>query len=100
MADAMRASAVEHIPSQHLVTAAPLPARHESGEPIVEALSAEKIFANGTRGLDPIDLTIREGEFVSLIGPSGCGKSTLLKLVAGLSEPTDGKLVWWRGGFD
>jgi NitT/TauT family transport system ATP-binding protein len=82
------------------VAAEPVRARHESGEPVVEILSAEKIFANGTRGLDPIDLTIREGEFVSLIGPSGCGKSTLLKLVAGLSEPTDGRLFWWRGGFD
>jgi NitT/TauT family transport system ATP-binding protein len=100
MADAMRASAVEHIPSLNLVAAEPVRARHESGEPVVEILSAEKIFANGTRGLDPIDLTIREGEFVSLIGPSGCGKSTLLKLVAGLSEPTDGRLFWWRGGFD
>jgi NitT/TauT family transport system ATP-binding protein len=100
MADAMRATAVEHVPSLNLVAAEPVRPRHEGGEPVVEILSAEKIFANGTRGLDPIDLTIREGEFVSLIGPSGCGKSTLLKLVAGLSEPTDGKLVWWRGGFD
>jgi NitT/TauT family transport system ATP-binding protein len=40
---------------------------------------------------------VRDGEFVSLIGPSGCGKSTLLKLVAGLLEPNDGRLVWWRG---
>jgi NitT/TauT family transport system ATP-binding protein len=100
MADAMRTSAVEHIPSLNLVAAKPVRPRHESGEPVVELLSVEKIFANGTRGLDPIDLTIREGEFVSLIGPSGCGKSTLLKLVAGLSEPTDGRLFWWRGGFD
>jgi len=100
MTDAMRASAVEHIPSLNLVAAEPVRTRQESGEPVVEILSAEKIFANGTRGLDPIDLTIREGEFVSLIGPSGCGKSTLLKLVAGLSEPTDGRLFWWRGGFD
>ena len=69
-------------------------------DPVVEILSANKIFANGTRGLDPIDLAIREGEFVSLIGPSGCGKSTLLKLIAGLIEPTDGRLVWWRGGFN
>lgn len=96
----MRTAAVEQILPNHLMAAAPLPARHESGEPVVEILSAEKIFANGTRGLDPLNLTIREGEFVSLIGPSGCGKSTLLKLVAGLSEPTDGKLMWWRGGFD
>lgn len=94
-------AAVEHIDSRRIMAAAaPVAARHVGGEPVVEILSAEKVFANGTRGLAPIDLTIREGEFVSLIGPSGCGKSTLLKLVAGLSEPTDGRLVWWRGSFD
>jgi len=67
--------------------------------PVVELLSADKVFANGTRGLAPVDLTIRPGEFVSLIGPSGCGKSTLLKLIANLIEPSDGRLVWWRGSF-
>ncbi|NWG25297.1 MAG: ABC transporter ATP-binding protein [Pseudorhodoplanes sp.] len=93
-------AAVEHLDTRRVAAAAPAAARHATGEPVVEILSAEKVFANGTRGLAPIDLTIREGEFVSLIGPSGCGKSTLLKLVAGLSEPTDGRLVWWRSGFD
>ncbi|HLG81989.1 MAG TPA: ABC transporter ATP-binding protein [Bradyrhizobium sp.] len=67
--------------------------------PAVEVLSAEKVFANGTRGLAPIDLAIADGEFLTLIGPSGCGKSTLLKLVANLIEPSDGRLLWWRGDF-
>ena len=67
--------------------------------PAVEVLSAEKVFANGTRGLAPIDLTIADGEFLTLIGPSGCGKSTLLKLIANLIEPSDGRLLWWRGEF-
>src|SRR5262245_7516958 len=43
--------------------------------------------------LTSIDLTIRRGEFVSLIGHSGCGKSTLLNLVAGLLMPTSGALI-------
>ena len=43
--------------------------------------------------LHKINLTIREGEFVTLIGHSGCGKSTLLNLVAGLTMPTDGILL-------
>ncbi len=43
--------------------------------------------------LKPIDLTIHEGEFFSLLGPSGCGKTTLLKLVAGLTD-ADGGEVW------
>jgi NitT/TauT family transport system ATP-binding protein len=68
--------------------------------PAVELLSAEKVFANGARGLAPIDLSIADGEFLTLIGPSGCGKSTLLKLIANLIEPSDGRLLWWRGEFE
>ena len=68
--------------------------------PAVEVLSADKVYADGTRALAPIDLTVFEGEFVTLIGPSGCGKSTLLKLIANLLEPTRGRIQWWRGGFD
>ena len=67
--------------------------------PAVEVLSAEKIFPNGTRALAPISLAVGQGEFVTLIGPSGCGKSTLLKLMANLIEPSDGRLLWWRGSF-
>ena len=67
--------------------------------PAVEGLSAEKVFANGTRALAPIDLSIADGEFLTLIGASGCGKSTLLKLIANLIEPSDGRLLWWRGEF-
>jgi len=67
--------------------------------PAVEVLSAEKVFPNGTRALAPVDLSIAEGEFLTLIGPSGCGKSTLLKLIANLIEPSDGRLLWWRGDF-
>jgi len=43
--------------------------------------------------LENINLTIRQGEFVSIIGHSGCGKSTLLNLVAGLLEATSGVLI-------
>jgi nitrate/nitrite transport system ATP-binding protein len=43
--------------------------------------------------LRDIDLTIAEGEFVTLIGHSGCGKSTLLNLIAGLTLPTAGALI-------
>jgi NitT/TauT family transport system ATP-binding protein len=62
----------------------------------VEILSAEKTYPNGTQALLPVNLTVREGEFVTLLGPSGCGKSTLLKMVAGLLEPSDGRLLLWR----
>ena len=41
-----------------------------------------------------MSLTVREGDFISLLGPSGCGKSTALRLIAGLSEPTSGRIEW------
>ena len=75
-------------------------ATSSSDVPVVEVLSAEKIYPNGTRALDPVSLSIREREFITLLGPSGCGKSTLLKMVAGLLQPSDGRLRWWRQGFD
>ncbi|MCW5651195.1 MAG: ABC transporter ATP-binding protein [Ramlibacter sp.] len=64
--------------------------------PAVEVLSAHKTYPNGTVALQPVELTVQEGEFVTLLGPSGCGKSTLLKMVAGLLDPTDGRLLLWR----
>ncbi|MGP1717591.1 MAG: ABC transporter ATP-binding protein [Methylophilus sp.] len=48
---------------------------------------------NGSfQALKEINLSIREGEFISIIGHSGCGKSTVLNLIAGLLQPTDGYL--------
>jgi NitT/TauT family transport system ATP-binding protein len=46
-----------------------------------------------TTVLQEVDLTIAQGEFVSLIGPSGCGKSTLLKLVSGLTHASAGSIL-------
>jgi NitT/TauT family transport system ATP-binding protein len=67
--------------------------------PVIALEGVDKVFANGMRGLDPIDLRIAPREFVSLIGPSGCGKSTLLKLIANLIEPTGGRVQWWGEDF-
>ncbi len=64
--------------------------------PAVEVLSVEKTYPNGTHALQPVNLTAAEGEFITLLGPSGCGKSTLLKMVAGLLEPSDGRILLWR----
>jgi NitT/TauT family transport system ATP-binding protein len=62
--------------------------------PIVTLRGVGKAFGTGTLALDGLDLDIRDGEFLSLLGPSGCGKSTALRIVAGLSEPTQGTVTW------
>ncbi len=52
-----------------------------------------KVYRDGRRTLDvlkPIDLTVNNGEFVTIIGPSGCGKSTLFNIIAGVDEPSAG----------
>jgi len=67
--------------------------------PVIALDRADKVFSNGMRGLNPIDLQIAPREFVSLIGPSGCGKSTLLKVLANLIEPTGGRVRWWGDDF-
>jgi NitT/TauT family transport system ATP-binding protein len=59
----------------------------------VDIRGASKIYPNGTRALEPVNLSLCEGEFVTIIGPSGCGKSTLLRLIAGLAMPTQGEIV-------
>jgi NitT/TauT family transport system ATP-binding protein len=46
-----------------------------------------------TLAIDGVDLTVGAAEFVSLLGPSGCGKSTLLSIIAGLLEPSRGRVV-------
>ena len=78
----------------------PAPSAHAAApaaaSPAIEVLSAQKTYPDGTHALQPVDLSIAEGEFVTLLGPSGCGKSTLLKMVAGLLEPSDGRLLLWR----
>ncbi|GAB4161214.1 MAG: ABC transporter ATP-binding protein [Cyanobacteria bacterium J069] len=53
-----------------------------------------KVYANGTVALQNLDLTVHEGQFVSLLGPSGCGKSTVLRMVAGLGKMSSGNLYW------
>ena len=61
----------------------------------VELRNVVKVFPAGSGSLialDDISLSVDQGEFVCIIGASGCGKSTLLNLVAGLDQPTTGKV--------
>jgi NitT/TauT family transport system ATP-binding protein len=65
---------------------------------VVALRDLSKTFANGVVALDHFELDTRPGEFLTLLGPSGCGKSTALRLIAGLSEPTGGRVEWPRSG--
>ena len=49
-----------------------------------------KTYDSGVMALGPLDLEVRQGEFVSLLGPAGCGKSTALRIIAGLATPSTG----------
>ena len=51
-----------------------------------------KVYPNGTRALEDVNIEINDGEFVVLVGPSGCGKTTLLRMVAGLEDITEGDI--------
>ncbi len=72
---------------------APGPVRSVPAGPSAVELSAVDKRFDTVHALDGIELTIAEGEFVSLIGPSGCGKSTLLRVVADLEQPTGGAVA-------
>ena len=70
------------------------PATPHASAPLVALRGVGKTFPNGVRALAGLDLEVRFGEFVALLGPSGCGKSTALRIIAGLSEPTEGAVEW------
>jgi len=58
----------------------------------IELKKVEKRFGEAY-AVKPLDLTIRDGEFVALLGPSGCGKTTTLRMISGLEAVTGGKIL-------
>ena len=59
--------------------------------------SLKKVFGEDedeVHAFGPVDISIKSGEFVSVLGPSGCGKSTLMLMMAGLLEPTSGEIYF------
>ena len=63
----------------------------KKGDNIIEIKGITKVFDNVTV-LDDLSLSIKRGQFVTLLGPSGCGKTTLLRLIAGFETPTSGEI--------
>ena len=72
--------------------------RGNSRRPLVTVSHVSKQFANGTLAVRDVNITLHQGEFISLLGPSGCGKSTLLRMIAGLAAPSTGEITWGTGG--
>jgi len=65
---------------------------HEKTDKIIEVFGVTKVFDDVTV-VDNMNLSIKKGEFVTLLGPSGCGKTTLLRMIAGFEMPTNGKIL-------
>jgi multiple sugar transport system ATP-binding protein len=65
----------------------------------IEVRGLRKAF-DSTEVLKGVDLTIEDGEFISLVGPSGCGKSTLLRIIAGLEPQSSGEILIDRDSVD
>ncbi len=72
----------------------------EARAELMRVEAVDKVFPGNVQALRDLSLTVRAGDFISLLGPSGCGKSTALRLIAGLSEPTAGRMSWAGGRKD
>ncbi len=62
--------------------------------PFLELQNLQKTYPDGTRAVRGIDLRVDKGEFIVLLGPSGCGKTTTLRMIAGLEDPTGGRITF------
>ncbi len=78
--------------SDSLVAAGPGNSASHQQPTLVQLERIEKSF-HTNRVIPPLDLSIRQGEFLTLLGPSGCGKTTLLRLIAGFEAPTAGRVL-------
>ncbi|MBI4335916.1 MAG: sn-glycerol-3-phosphate ABC transporter ATP-binding protein UgpC [Candidatus Omnitrophica bacterium] len=58
----------------------------------VSLCNVTKIYPNGTKAVRRFNLGVESRELMVLVGPSGCGKTTVLRMIAGLEEPTEGKI--------
>ncbi|MBX2999660.1 MAG: AAA-associated domain-containing protein [Caldilineaceae bacterium] len=69
----------------------------QPGQPLLQVENVSQIYGSGARqfvAIQKINLSIDEGLYVALLGPSGCGKSTLLRIITGLQQATEGKILY------
>jgi spermidine/putrescine transport system ATP-binding protein len=64
-----------------------------ASDAVLALADVSKVFPGGTIGLDHVSLSIRSGEFITLLGPSGCGKTTSLRVMAGFESPSSGAVL-------
>ena len=67
-----------------------------TGETLIELEAVSKSYDNRTI-IEPFDFAVRMGDSIAIVGHNGCGKSTLLKIMAGLIQPTTGKISYPNG---
>ena len=60
---------------------------------IIEVKNVSKQFEDGKFALNNVSLSVKKGEFVTILGPSGCGKTTLLRCIAGFQVATEGDIL-------
>lgn len=62
-------------------------------ENIIELKNISKFYTENTAVIEDLNLSVHEGEFLTLLGPSGCGKTTTLRMIAGFEMPTSGEIL-------
>jgi spermidine/putrescine transport system ATP-binding protein len=87
----MRPGALREDPISGAAAALTAPRSAAAAAPIL-SIEGLTVFYGRTRAVGPLSLTVKEGEFVSLLGPSGCGKTTTLRCVAGFVQPSRGDI--------
>jgi NitT/TauT family transport system ATP-binding protein len=65
----------------------------QNAAPIVQVQNIKKVYPGGVEALNDISLDFPTGKLTTLLGPSGCGKTTLLKIIAGLLQPSSGRVL-------
>ncbi|MCU4800615.1 ABC transporter ATP-binding protein [Halobacteria archaeon HArc-gm2] len=78
--------------AEHFEAAPATGTNADAGDPVLELDGVGKRYGPET-AVSELDLTVRDGELLTLLGPSGCGKTTTLRMIAGLEDPSEGTVT-------